>query len=240
MNYATIEEACEFVTDGAHFSPPDQGEGFPFLTVKDVSDEGLDFSNCSRISASEFARAKKASSVPVRGDVLFSKDGTVGKVHVVETDQEFAVLSSLAILKPNPSVLDSKFLGHVLKSPEVVRDAIGRKTGSAIRRIVLVDLKRVKIPLPPLNEQLRIAAILDKADEVRAKRKAALETLETLSQAIFIEMFGDPVTNPIGWEKHSLGDLCDDSVIKLGRGNVISKIDIRNNPGPYPIYSSAR
>ena len=68
-------------------------------------------------------------------------------------------------------------------------------------------LARVELVVPPLTEQRRIAAILDKAEEVRAKRRAALETLETLSQAIFIEMFGDPVTNPMGWSVSPLGDL---------------------------------
>jgi type I restriction enzyme S subunit len=60
-------------------------------------------------------------------------------------------------------------------------------------------LKRVEVVLPPLPDQKRIAAVLDKAEELRAKRRAALAELDTLSQAIFLEMFGDPVTNPKGW-----------------------------------------
>ena len=69
-------------------------------------------------------------------------------------------------------------------------------------------LKRTFFPLPPLEEQRRIAAILDKADGVRRKRKEAIRLTEELLKSTFLEMFGDPVTNPKGWEKIKLGNLC--------------------------------
>lgn len=70
-------------------------------------------------------------------------------------------------------------------------------------------LKRTEIILPPLPEQRRIAAILDQADALRAKRREALAQLDSLTQSIFIEMFGDPTTNPNKFEVHSLGAICD-------------------------------
>ncbi|MCW5661661.1 MAG: restriction endonuclease subunit S [Burkholderiaceae bacterium] len=193
---ATIEAACDLVTDGTHYTPKNIGRGVPFLTVKDVTDEVLDFSGCSFISDDDYRLAKAGNSAPQQGDVLFSKDGTVGKVHVVSTDKPFAVLSSLAILRPRAEAVDPKYFGHVLRSPRVLDDALKRKTGSAIRRVILSDLKRVRVPLPPLPEQRRIAEILDKADALRAKRRAALAQLDTLTQSIFLDMFGDPATNP--------------------------------------------
>ena len=60
-------------------------------------------------------------------------------------------------------------------------------------------LEHFRLPLPPLPEQRRIAAILDKADELRAKRRAALAQLDGLAQSVFVEMFGDPISNPKGW-----------------------------------------
>ena len=216
----TIEDACDLVTDGTHYTPKDVGKGTPFLTVKDVTDEALDFLGCSFISATDYETARAGNSAPRRGDVLFSKDGTVGKVHVVNTDQPFAVLSSLAILRPKRDAVDPKYFGHVLRSPSVLREAVKRKTGSAIRRVILSDLKKVKIPLPPLPEQKRIAAILDKADALRAKRRAALAQLDTLTQSIFLDMFGDPATNPKGWPKASL-----DELFEIARGGSPRPID---------------
>ncbi|NJO98470.1 MAG: hypothetical protein HC764_22760, partial [Pleurocapsa sp. CRU_1_2] len=208
MKTTFLENTCELITDGTHYTPPDVGEGFPFLTVKDMSTKGLDFVNCSYISSSEYAKADAGNSSPRIGDVLFSKDGTVGKVHVVSEKNEFAILSSIAILRPKKDVLDSNYFGHILRSPTTLDQAIRRKTGSAIRRIILKDLKRVKIPLPPLEEQKRIAAILDKADAIRRSRKEAIRLTEELLRSTFLDMFGDPVTNPKGWNLGKLSDVC--------------------------------
>ncbi len=70
-------------------------------------------------------------------------------------------------------------------------------------------LKRSTIPLPPLPEQRRIAAILDKADALRAKRRAALKKLDELTQSIFLDMFGDPATNPKGWPTRKVEDVTE-------------------------------
>ena len=81
-------------------------------------------------------------------------------------------------------------------------------TGSAGQRRVPENfLAGLSVPLPPLPEQRRIAEILDKADALRAKRRAALSQLDTLTQSIFLDMFGDPATNPKGWPMRTLDEL---------------------------------
>lgn len=73
------------------------------------------------------------------------------------------------------------------------------------------DVARLRIPLPPLPEQRRIAAILDKADALRAKRRAALAKLDTFTQSIFLDMFGDPATNPKGWPSASIAQFVEEA-----------------------------
>ncbi|MDE3808857.1 restriction endonuclease subunit S [Sinorhizobium meliloti] len=70
------------------------------------------------------------------------------------------------------------------------------------------QVSNLEIPLPPLDEQKRIAAILDKADQLRQKRRQAIALLDSLTQSIFLEMFGDPVSNPKGWPQSKVGDIC--------------------------------
>jgi type I restriction enzyme, S subunit len=231
---ASLAQVTELLTDGTHYTPPNVGRGVPFLTVKDVSENGLDFENCSQISRSEYETAARQNSAPKRGDVLFSKDGTVGKVHLVREDREFAVLSSLAILRP-ASDLDAAYLAHFLRTPAALDAAAKKKTGSAIRRIVLRDLATLEIPLPPLPEQRRIAAILDMATAQRRRRKRAIELLDSLTPSIFLDIFGDPVTNPKRFAVRRLGE-----VGRLDRG--VSKHRPRNAPillgGEHPLIQT--
>ncbi|MCW2413900.1 restriction endonuclease subunit S [Sphingobium sp. B8D3D] len=177
------------MTDGTHYTPADAGEGVPFLTVADMHPAGLNFISCSRISEHDFAEADRQNSAPKRGDVLFSKDGTVGKVHVVKDEEPFAVLSSIAIIRPDSQRLDANYLAHFLRSPAATSATERSKTGSALRRIILKDIRRLRLDPPPLPEQRRIAAILDQADALRRLRRQSLSRLSDLRRAAFDAAF---------------------------------------------------
>lgn len=101
------------------------------------------------------------------------------------------------------------YLKHVLLSDafhvQFMRTVSG--VGGSLLRARPAQVAQIEIPLPPLEEQRRIAAILDKADELRAKRKEALTLLDSMAQSIFVDIFGDPATNPKGWQKGTIGDL---------------------------------
>lgn len=201
-----LEDVCD-ITDGTHYTPPNIGGPFPFLTVKDMTEDGLAFQDCSYVAEVEFVKARNAGACPSAGDVLFSKDGTVGKVHVVSSEKPFAVLSSIAILRPDPSRVDSDFLGYALRNRAILGDAISRKTGSALQRIILGDLKKVSIPLPDLRQQKRIARLLEEAERLRRIRRCALELSDALIPAVFLEIFGDPSSNPHGFPSVRVDEL---------------------------------
>ena len=102
--------------------------------------------------------------------------------------------------------------------------------GATIASIYLAMLRQESpIPLPPLPEQRRIAEILDKADALRAKRRAALAQLDTLTQSIFLDMFGDPATNPKGWPTASLATYRGMS--RIGTAEVT---ELYTNRDPFP------
>ena len=96
---------------------------------------------------------------------------------------------------------------HTINSP-VMRQRINEYvTGTNRQRISRGNFSKLKISVPPLEQQRRIASILDQADELRQKRQQAIEKLDQLLQATFIDMFGDPVSNPKGWEKEKMDTL---------------------------------
>lgn len=109
-------------------------------------------------------------------------------------------------IMPGPN-LDRSFLTHFLRQPAMIEFANSRTTGANLPRLSPKALADFEIPLPPIEEQKRIAAILDQADELRRKRQRVLDRLNQLGQAIFIEMFGDPLGDPnngIGWTTEEL------------------------------------
>lgn len=144
------------------------------------------------------------------GDVLLSKIVPhIRRAWIVpESDARRQIGSSEWIVFRSPR-FHPPYLRHVLLSDQfnskLMQTVSG--VGGSLLRARPTGVAKLAIPLPPLDEQRRIAAILDKAEELRAKRRAAIALLDQLPQAIFLEMFGDPVSNPMRWEVKRLGDL---------------------------------
>jgi len=113
---------------------------------------------------------------------------------------DFAGICSTDIVPilPGP-LLDRRYLLHFLRQPTMIAFARARSVGINLPRLSPSVLETFPVPLPPLPEQRRIAAILDQADALRAMRRTALAELATLTQSVFLEMFGDPATNPKRW-----------------------------------------
>ena len=149
-------DVCTKITDGSHFSPKVVSSGYPYITVRDIHDDLINFNNCKFIDKKNFEILKNNGCAPLKDDLLFSKDGTVGKVSLVKEEKDFVVLSSLAILRPDKSVILPEYLNIILKSPEFLNEAIEKKTGAAIRRIILKNLKNIRIKLPELEEQKKL------------------------------------------------------------------------------------
>ncbi len=106
------------------------------------------------------------------------------------------------VLRPTARI-DLGFLCRVLENYDVTPFVTGTTRG----KLTKAGASEIVIPLPALPEQRRIAEVLDRADALRAKRRAALAQLDTVTQAIFLDLFGDPATNPRGWSRKTVGEL---------------------------------
>ena len=121
---------------------------------------------------------------------------------------DFSGVCSTDILPVRPSAaVDHRYLLHYLRTPAMIEHASSQAVGANLPRLSPKSLEKFAIPLPPLEEQRRIAAILDAADALRTKRRQALAKFDTLSQAIFANMFGDPRMTT-SWPEVTLGDIC--------------------------------
>lgn len=110
---------------------------------------------------------------------------------------------------PGPN-LDRSFLCYFLRQPSMVEFANARATGANLPRLSPTALAEFQIPLPPLPEQRRIAAILEQAGALRTKRRTTLAELDSLTQSLFLDLFGDPRVNEKQWALHSIGSLISD------------------------------
>ncbi len=176
----------------------------PWATVKDLN-EGITLTETQEF-ISELGLKNSASNLITKGTIIIPTRMALGKVVISEID--VAINQDLkAVFVKDKEKLDVKYLLRFLESNKENIASMGK--GATVKGITLDQLKAIKIPLPPLVEQRRIASILDQADELRQKRQQAIEKLDQLLQATFIDMFGDPEKNPKKWNKVVLGDICD-------------------------------
>ena len=158
------------------------------------------------------AECRKGYTAFQRGDVLVAKITPCfenGKIVMADIPHAFGFGSTeFHVIRPRPDKLDPRFLLHFLRVPFFRIQGERRMTGSAGQRRVPANfLSTFDIPLPPLLLQRRIAEVLDKAEALRAKRRAALAQLDSLTKSLFLDLFGDPATNPKGWPTKPLGEI---------------------------------
>ena len=113
----------------------------------------------------------------------------------------------VCIIRPDPGIADNKWLMWMINSPEFRHRIEPFLSGTTRKRISRKNLEKLSLKIPSLEEQKRIAEILDKADAIRRKRFEAIALTEELLRSLFLDMFGDPVTNPKGWETKPLGEI---------------------------------
>lgn len=186
------------VRDGTHDTPKYISSGYPLVTSKNLKPDGIDFSTVSYISEKDHFEISKRSKVD-RGDILFAMIGTIGNPVIVDVDTQFSI-KNVALFKFSESSIDAKYFKYLLETPLIKRQLNSEQRGGTQQFVSLKVLRNMLIPYPTPQEQRRIAAILDKADAVRRKRKEAIALTEELLRSAFLDMFGDPVTNPKGWE----------------------------------------
>lgn len=154
-----------------------------------------------------YPKPKKATSEPTKvcteGDIIICVRATIGDLNWA--DNEYCLGRGVAGLRVNPEKLDAKYLWYFIGSYE--KELYRSSTGSTFPQINRTIIETIPIPLPPLETQKQIATVLEKADQLRKDCKLMEQELNSLAQSVFIDMFGDPVTNPKGWEVRELGSL---------------------------------
>ena len=188
--WSSVKAISTKVVDGVHKKPNYVPEGIPFVTVKNLTaGPGLSFAELSYVTQEDHIEFCKRTN-PERGDILISKDGTLGVVRSINTDVAFSIFVSVALVKPVLKEMQ-RYLVITFESPVVQRQMVPK--GSGLQHIHLEDLRADCIPLPPLPEQRRIVTEVERrfslVSEVCAQIDVNLMRSGRLSQSILTSAF---------------------------------------------------
>lgn len=155
-----LETVCDLITDGAHASPGTVDNGMPIATVENMRNTFIDVDSCRTISPEDFRSLVQNNCQPQIGDVLFSKDGTIGKTFVFNQNDSVVLLSSIAIIRTKKNQLNPEYCSLMLESPIFFTEIEKRKSGTALKRVVLKDIKKFKVLLPDIDTQKKVSAFI--------------------------------------------------------------------------------
>lgn len=181
---------------------------FTYIDLSAVDQERKQIVEARNVACAE--APSRARQLVEAGDVLVStvRPNLNGVARVGVEHHGATASTGFCVLRPAADTLDGGYAFQWVKSPSFVADMVSKATGASYPAVSDRIIFESRLPLPPLPEQRRIAAILDQADALRAKRREALAQLDSLTQSIFIDMFGDP-GNPKGWDLVSLPEATD-------------------------------
>lgn len=186
-----LKHIANTITDGAHISPDLSTPDFPFISTVDLQKGEIMWEKCLMTSESNYFYLKNNGCKPEIGDVLYSKDGTIGKTTVIKEDKEFVVASSLIITKPNECRIIPGYLEYLLRSNISTLQIDALLSGVALRRVSLNKFSNLTIPLPPLDDQKKF---LDDNNEMHknylislAKLKKSILLLQNYRQSLISE-----------------------------------------------------
>ncbi|NFO15624.1 restriction endonuclease subunit S [Clostridium botulinum] len=205
MKSYKLKEICNKITDGSH-NPPKGIDISEYLMIssKNINNDLISYSEPRYLEKELFESENKRTDIK-RGDILLTIVGTVGRCAVYERDGKVVFQRSVAVIKPKKEIVNSRYLMYKLISMTNYFEKEAR--GVAQKGIYLKQLANIDINLPNLLIQEKMVKILDSAKLLINKRKEQIKMLDELVKSQFIEMFGDPINNPMKWEVKKMKDI---------------------------------
>ena len=179
-----------------------------YITIKDIYADSIHFTDkTDRVDDEAIEIIKRRSRIKV-GDVLFVSIGRIGETAIVTSkDDSWDVNESVFVFTLNDAIITPEYFCLLFRSHSVRRYLAGNSSGSTFKSIKMNQLERMTFDLPAIEEQKAITAKIYSARAIIGLRQQQLTELDDLVKARFVEMFGDPVLNPMGWETGTIRDV---------------------------------
>ena len=221
-----LQEICESISDGDHLPPPKAEKGIPFVTISNIKDNQLDFTDTMFVPETYYEKLDNKRKAKT-GDILYSVVGSFGIPVLLKRNEKFVFQRHIAILRPNK--IESSFLYYTMLGRDFYAKADAAAIGAAQRTVSLTSLRNIEISLPPLETQQKIVGILSAYDDLIENNRKQIKLLEEAAQKLYKEWFiklnfpGHENTKivdgvPEGWKKGIISDLGE-----FKRGKTITK-----------------
>lgn len=236
-----LEDVCVLIADCPHSTAPDEGSGFPLIRTPNIGKGRLILEGVHRVSENVYHLRNKRA-VPQDDDLIFAREATAGNVAIIKNGEKVCLGQRTVLLRPNKEMVDPDFLVYYLLAPEQQYGLLGTANGATVAHVNIPTIRSLKISLPPLTAQQKIAAIIKSYDDLIENNQKQIKLLEEAAQRLYKEWFVDlhfpghentPIVDgvPEGWSLTNIN-----AVMTFHRGYDLTKNSMI--PGKYPVIGS--
>jgi len=247
MSEFLLNEVCELIVDCPHTTAQDEGEGFPLVRTPNIGKGRLVYDGMHRVCEDVYNK-RNARAIPQENDLIFAREATAGNVALIQKGEKVCLGQRTVLIRPNQEMVNPAFLTYFLLAPKQQYNLLSTANGATVAHVNLPTIRNLKIDLPELTIQHRIAAILSRYDSLIENYQKQIKLLEEAAQRLYKEWFVDlhfpgyETTKiidgvPEGWEKKKLVDMVDvqygyafDGKLFNSNGEGMPILRIRNIP----------
>ncbi len=181
-----------------------------YITIKNIQNNELIIDKNTDVVDDEAIKLIHKRSQIKKGDILFASIGRIGDMYIIQEEPKgWDINESVFAFTLNTKIVEQKYFYYIFKNQTTIDYLKNNSSGSTFKSIKMNQLKRMSFLLPSLEKQTKISQRLDKCNRIINHYKSIIEKYDMLIKSRFIEMFGDPVQNPMGWKQRQLQDVCN-------------------------------
>lgn len=185
-----LEDVCEFIVDCPHSTAKDEGKGFPLIRTPNIGKGRLLLDGVHRVSENVYSK-RNSRAVPQTDDLIFAREAPAGNVAIIKNGERVCLGQRTVLLRPNKNLVNPDFLVYFLLAPEQQYGLLGTANGATVAHVNIPTIRNLKIQLPSLDRQNKIASIITAYDDLIENNQKQIKLLEEAAQRLYKEWFVD-------------------------------------------------
>ena len=217
MSEFLLNEVCELIVDCPHTTANDEGKGYPLVRTPNIGKGRLVYDGMHRVCEDVYNK-RNARAIPQENDLIFAREATAGNVALIQKGEKVCLGQRTVLIRPNQEKVNPAFLTYFLLAPKQQYNLLSTANGATVAHVNLPTIRNLKIDLPELPAQHRIANILSRYDSLIENYQKQIKLLEEAAQRLYKEWFVDlhfpghentKIVDgvPEGWEKKKVGEI---------------------------------